>query len=1009
MSKTNNSIDELVLKFWLDSKESVETKKGSKELECRFGYNDSFNRTHFEDVIKKLKSVGFSQQVEQQEESVFLRIVPSKVNNWGTREERIPMSCRMEIKGQNQITNYLNNEITVLELIEKYPESIHFEEKTLHKDSKGETIKPAMFPDFNFKMSYTEETPIPSETVLDHMAKSTMNFYRMIHRITFSRADFPFLVDFSVVESYQGLLNKKGKDEKWKKKYEIEIEVENSNPKLFETTNTQLAFLFRKMIKYILCGLQQTNFPIALSEQQQVLNEYQQVTTKNIFIGPNSKTMHLEHVERLPQFYVTEKADGERHLLFIASSGKIYLIKHKMQVVFTGCITKQSIYSYTILDGELILHNKEGQFINLFAVFDIYFMGQNTTTTSTKKHVKKDSVLDCRSVSFLKTGSKKVMDSRYKLLESLLKKWEPVSVVEDDTMTPMTFAIKKFYKSTPKLIKQVLKTAFPYQTDGLILTSSDGTVNDDCSLKWKPLEKTTIDFFVQEEKDVEWKLTFPTGIPTKRFTLKCGYTKAQLLLDPKRFVLNFINSGVGNFEEFEEGIHYINRPFIPTNPYDPTAYVCYLPVDSKGRCFTADTNELITDKSIVEFAYELARNQWIPLKLRTDKVNFGNNFNTANSNWTFLHCPVTEAMLTTTTATTTTTTDTAKPTALVVPNDISSDAYYLPVNKAVMKTAELKQFHNWIKRRLLEFVLGGEEKKTLIDLGCGKAGDLHKWMHNKLSFVLGVDNSLDNIVNPKDGCYSRFLEQCFKKNKESMKENQILFCLFVQGDCGKDLKSGEGIPLSEDFQLVEAIFGTEKEKEKEEKEIKEEKKKRPSYPVHGEFDVCSCQFALHYFFKSKDTLKAFLINVYNTTKVGGYFIGCCFDGKKILELSEDRLEINDEEGNRIFLLEKSTTSKKEFKNDSTCLGLKISVYQESINQLVDEYLVNFDYLTMLLETIGFFPIEETELFESKIHFSEIKAEQFTLSDAEKQISYLNRIFIFQKKSSVMKPDLLQMF
>ena len=49
-----------------------------------------------------------------------------------------------------------------------------------------------------------------------------------------------------------------------------------------------------------------------------------------------------------------------------------------------------------------------------------------------------------------------------------------------------------------------------------------------------------------------------------------------------------------------------------------------------------------------------------------------------------------------------------------------------------------------------------------------------------------------------------------------------------------------------------------------------------------------------------------------------------------------------------------------FNNDSICLGYAIDVYQDSINKMAREYLVNYKYLTRILENYGFVlaPLEE---------------------------------------------------
>ena len=46
----------------------------------------------------------------------------------------------------------------------------------------------------------------------------------------------------------------------------------------------------------------------------------------------------------------------------------------------------------------------------------------------------------------------------------------------------------------------------------------------------------------------------------------------------------------------------------------------------------------------------------------------------------------------------------------------------------------------------------------------------------------------------------------------------------------------------------------------------------------------------------------------------------------------------------------------EFADNISCLGYGIDVFQSSINKTFREYLVNYDYLTILLENYGFVPL-----------------------------------------------------
>ena len=95
------------------------------------------------------------------------------------------------------------------------------------------------------------------------------------------------------------------------------------------------------------------------------------------FIGPNSITLQLKNISKIDEnssdpnirkdFVVTDKADGQRHLMVISGEGKIYLINTNMDVVFTGAKTQEKKCFNSILDGELISHDKNNKFINLYA------------------------------------------------------------------------------------------------------------------------------------------------------------------------------------------------------------------------------------------------------------------------------------------------------------------------------------------------------------------------------------------------------------------------------------------------------------------------------------------------------------------------------------------------------------------------------------------------------------------------------------------------------------------
>jgi hypothetical protein len=162
-------------------------------------------------------------------------------------------------------------------------------------------------------------------------------------------------------------------------------------------------------------------------------------------------------------------------------------------------------------------------------------------------------------------------------------------------------------------------------------------------------------------------------------------------------------------------------------------------------------------------------------------------------------------------------------------------------------------------------------------------------------------------------------------------------------------------------------------------------------------------------------------NIAECTKEGGYFIGTCYDGKTIFNKLRTKLQ---GEGDVIYHNDKKIWSITKdydavsYEDNITSLGYKISVYQESINQTIPEFLVNFDFLVETMSNYGFrlLPRDDAKkiglpegsgLFIEMYNkmMDEIKKFPKTekeygmapsMMDYEKRISFLNRFFVFQK-------------
>jgi hypothetical protein len=303
---------------------------------------------------------------------------------------------------------------------------------------------------------------------------------------------------------------------------------------------------------------------------------------------------------------------------------------------------------------------------------------------------------------------------------------------------------------------------------------------------------------------------------------------------------------------------------------------------------------------------------------------------------------------------------------------------------------------------------------TLIDYAVGKAGDMSKWIRGQLSFVFGVDIAPDNIFNQMDGACSRFLN-ARKKN------NNMPFALFVNGNSGLNIRNGQAFSTEQNKQIANAVFG---EGPKDAMLLGKGVYRQYGVAESG-FQISSCQFAIHYFFENKTSFHGFLRNIAECTKVNGYFVGTCYDGRAVFDMLRNKRNGESmtifKNDHKIYEITKMY-DETGFPDDDISLGYAINVYQESINQVLREYLVNFAYFTRVMEDYGFIllPVDEARhmdlpngsgLFSELFTFmeNEVKRNPYRnadygkallMSPEEKRISFLNRYFVFKKVRNV---------
>ena len=978
------------------------------EYEIRF---KDINKMMFEEIHKKLLVSGFVVHAEE----YYLKI-SNYINN-----------IRCEIADLTNVKNFCKTNIlpntTMYVVKDKFPEYPEMVDND----------------DYNFRISVQKEISLKDTDVsVKQLLKgwsSADKSYRYMNRVSLIHPTMPgVIVDLSVVKSAKKqdrLLKEKefgvSKLFELPESYEIELELKPGVESLNKPGLVKLLENLKKTIKFVCSGIQSSNFPISAREQHAIGYEYYSLHTKididrftptsNMFIGPSSYTLQKINMVDTPDntapcilrdFSVTDKADGDRKMLFIAGNSKIYFITSNMRIQYTGAMCKEKELLGLLIDGEHILYDKKKKYINLYAAFDIYFISGRST----------------RLLPFvIEKGH-----CRYKLLQDKVEKLS--QYIEYETKERLDIKSKRFAVSTDELtIQECCETLFatmdtyPYNTDGLIFTSNklgvgveevgDNKIKNykytwKHSFKWKPPEYNTIDFLVKVkktygDKDEIKNIFSPETQSVEQFkilNLYVGWDESMHGFSNPQDML--FRGEIPTLHSERKGL--TPQLFVPSLPYDENAHITYLPLknDTSGtqNMFTEEEESIETD-TIVEFKYEFNDNvfmRWKPLRVRYDKTAeykntnsiFGNAFHVANSNWQTIHNPITKEML-------------VDRELRITMDDIDDkDVYY---NKATgpSKTVNLRDFHNlYVKKILIDIV--SNETTNLIDFAVGKAGDLQKWIHAHIKFVLGIDISKDNIHNKKDGACARYIG-VKQKNKQTPD------ALFIQGDSSKliinSLTTDE--PLVDEPEedkkskfVLKQVLGVGKPDEKHGKYLAKQ------FGVAKQFDVGSIQFALHYMFENKFTLHNFLKNVSDLVKPGGYFIGTCYDGSKIFSMLDD---VEENESKDIFVGSKKIWSViKKYDNTEfrDTLGLKIGVYQETINKVFDEYLVDFRYLVELMERYGFTlnsPVAEINpLGDFSTLYKKMQKDktmkQITMTEEESQISFLNNYFIFKKLHNV---------
>lgn len=235
-------------------------------------------------------------------------------------------------------------------------------------------------------------------------------------------------------------------------------------------------------------------------------------------------------------------------------------------------------------------------------------------------------------------------------------------------------------------------------------------------------------------------------------------------------------------------------------------------------------------------------------------------------------------------------------------NDASLIADHYNAIKAVRREERqqsrilhLRNLNNWIKHILIaEF--GSRERgiKDVLDLACGKGGDLQKWRKAQVRSWIGVDIAGSSVEEAR----RRY------------------------GEMG-------GPVFRAEFHVLDAFH-------------------KDWAPAIGQnsFHAISCQFAYHYSFETEASARHAIKMVAKYLRPGGYFFGTIPDYREIrrrLMESEDRRKI----GNAIFTLELDEGTELE-----PGFGQRYHFDLAEAIESCPEYFIPFPVLESLAEEVG---------------------------------------------------------
>ena len=216
----------------------------------------------------------------------------------------------------------------------------------------------------------------------------------------------------------------------------------------------------------------------------------------------------------------------------------------------------------------------------------------------------------------------------------------------------------------------------------------------------------------------------------------------------------------------------------------------------------------------------------------------------------------------------------------------AADAFYSGLTRSLDTRADsylyhMRAFNGWVKATQIQeldpaIIINrksmGKTPLRVLDLACGKGGDLNKWaLHSRgIKGYVGIDVARGSL---KDAAI---------RAREMRRKNKLSKAIFLVADLGADVP-GRKKSLKHNHMQKLLSWSLEDETENESSPPNFTMKRGGGISETDRFDVVSIQFAIHYMMSSKTRARRFFHTVSQLLEIGGNLVCTTIDARVVIE------------------------------------------------------------------------------------------------------------------------------